>query len=129
MHRNWFWFFILIKTGTVKSKRRGYTPALLGQCCAPDFSHSLSLCHTKFLLFNIQVDLQIAILYEALSLWPWPSTFSSGPRIHLQMKPRGVQLCPTERQDGFPLFTQHGSSGIVGTAWPAHLGLLKADPV
>lgn len=40
-----------------------------------------------------------------------PSTLSSGPRIHLQMKPREVQPCPTERQDAFPLFTQHGSGG------------------
>lgn len=28
--------------------------------------------HNKTLLFNIQVDLQIAFLYEALSLWPRP---------------------------------------------------------
>ena len=61
-------------------------------------------CPGKTLLFNIQVDLQIAFSMKPFHRGSGLSTFSSGPRIHLQMKLREVQPCPTERQDAFPLF-------------------------
>lgn len=90
------------QTGRVKQVER------CGQAAAPRATAGLRtfwilcLCLTKISLFNIQVGLQIAFFYECLSSWP---------RIHLQMKPREGQPCPTERQDAFPLFAQHGSGG------------------
>lgn len=80
------------------------------------------LCSRLFLFFLLFVSLKSHCLTYKLvyklhfSMNPFhcgtgPSTLSSAPRIHLQMKPREVQPCPTERQDAFPLFTQHGSGG------------------
>lgn len=62
-------------------------------------SHSLSFFLTqpvlcilqKILLFYIQVDLQIAIFYESLSLWGFALYIFISVGIHLQMKP--LQKC------------------------------------
>lgn len=80
------------------------------------------LCSRVSLFFSLFVKLKSHCLTYKLiyklhfSMNPFhcgsgPSTLSSEPRIHLQMKPREVQPCPTERQDAFPLFAQHGSGG------------------
>lgn len=77
------------------------------------------LCHSQISLFNIQADLQIAFLYESLSARSRPlHTFIRAKNSFANEAAAGEQPCPTERQDAFPLFTQHGSGGMVGAAWP-----------
>lgn len=48
-----------------------------------------------------------------------PSTLSSGPRIHLQMKPR-EKCSPAPQRDRMPSHCSRsmGAAGMVGTAWP-----------
>ncbi len=89
--------------------------------------HLLSFCPSKIMLFNIQVDLQIAILYESHSLWGFALNIFIILEIHLQMKPL-QEVCPSpvERQDGSPLFLSMGVSeqGRGARAQPAHHGWL-----
>lgn len=86
-----------------------------------------SFCPSKIMLFNIQVDLQIAILYESHSLWGFALNIFISVEIHLQMKPL-QEVCPSpvERQDGSPLFPSMGVSeqGRGARAQPAHHGWL-----
>lgn len=51
----------------VKKKARRH-PAPRATAVPQTFLIHSFLCHTKISLFNIQVDLQIAFLYESLSL-------------------------------------------------------------
>lgn len=59
-----------------------------------------------------------------------PSTLSSGPRIHLQMKPRRSAALPHRETGCLPIvhaaWERRGWSAQPG---PAHLAPLKADPV
>lgn len=71
----------------------------------PLFVTLKSLCLTYKLIYKLHFAM------NSFHCGAGPSILSSGPRIHLQMKPREVQPCPTERQDAFPLFAQHGSGG------------------
>lgn len=88
------------------------------------------LCHTKILLFNIQVDLQIAFLYESLSLWLWPlNTFIRAKNSFANETQRSAAL-PHRETGCLPIvhaaWERRGSSAQPG---PAHLSRLKADPV
>lgn len=88
------------------------------------------LCHTKILLFNIQVDLQIAFFYESLSLWLWPlNTFIRAKNSFANETQRSAAL-PHRETGCLPIvraaWERRGSSAQPG---PAHLSRLKADPV
>lgn len=103
---NHFW----AKTAESEEARR--QRALRATAAPETFCIHSPLCHTKISLFNIQADLQIAFLYESLSLWLRPlNTFIRAKNSFANETPGEVQPCPTERQDAFPLFTQHGSGG------------------
>lgn len=105
-----FKFCSLIKWKSKRVKRYGQ-PAppepLLGSELSEFFVFvSLnSRCLTYKLVYKLHFSMNV------FHCGSGPSTLSSWPRIHLQMKSREGQPCPTERQDAFPLFTQHGSGG------------------
>lgn len=83
-------------------------------CCI----HS-PLCHTKISLFNIQADLQIAFLYESLSLWLRPlNTFIRAKNSFANETPE--KCSPAPQRDRMPSHCSRsmGAAGIVGTAWP-----------
>lgn len=111
-HKNRFFeFSILINRTSQGVKRQDDTlppEPPLGSRLSLFFSFFVTLkscCLTYKLIYKLHFSMN---LFHCGS---GPSTLSSGPRIHLQMKPREVQPCPTERQDAFPLFAQHGSGG------------------
>lgn len=97
------------------------TPCPQRHCCAPDFS-LFFLCHFQISLFNIQVDLQIAFLYESLSLWLWP--------LHTLIRAKNSFANENQRSAALP-HRETGCLPIVCAAWerraspaqpgPAHL--------
>ncbi len=115
------------ESGSEKTRRH---PAPRPTAVLQTFLILFPLCHTKISLFNIQVDLQIAFLYESLSLWLWP--------LNTFIRAKNSIANETQRSSALP-HRETGCLPIVHAAWerrgssaqpgPAHLSRLKADPV
>lgn len=115
------------ESGNEKARRH---PAPRATAVLQTFLIHFPLCHTKISLFSIQVDLQIAFLYESLSLCLWP--------LNTFIRAKNSFANETQRSAALP-HRETGCLPIVHTAWerrgssaqpgPAHLSRLKADPV
>ncbi len=119
--RNSFFFLILHfdKQDESESEKARRHPAPRATAVLQTFLILFPLCHTKILLFNIQVDLQIAFLYESLSLWLWPPQhFHQGQEFNCKWNPE--KFSPAPQRDRMPSHCSRsmGAAGIVGTAWP-----------
>lgn len=115
------------ESGSEKARRH---PAPRATAVLQTFRILSPLCHSKISLFNIQVDLQIAFLYESLSLWLWPlNTFIRAKNSFANETQRSAAL-PHRETGCLPIvraaWERRGSSAQPG---PAHLSRLKADPV
>lgn len=146
-HRNWcrlwdklknndrlsktgFLIFPFDKRDELGSETARRHPAPRATAVLQTFLILFPLCHTKILLFNIQVDLQIAFLYESLSLWLQPlNTFIRAKNSFANETQRSAAL-PHRETGCLPIvraaWERRGSSAQPG---PAHLSRLKADPV
>lgn len=104
------------ESGSEKARRH---PAPRATAVLQTFLILFPLCHTKISLFNIQVDLQIAFLYESLSLWLRPPQhFHQGQEFICKWNPE--KCSPAPQRDRMPSHCSRsmGAAGIVGTAWP-----------
>lgn len=109
--RVFFMFYILINRISQGVKRQGDTQPPEPLLCSRLSVFFLLIVTLKSRCLTYKLIYKLHFSMNPFHCGSGPSTLSSGPRIHLQMKPREVQPCPTERQDAFPLFTQHGSGG------------------
>lgn len=110
------WNLINNKSGSEKAWR---PPAPRATAVLETFRIHSPLCHSKISLFNIQADLQIAFLYESLSLWLRPlNTFIRAEDSFANETPE--KCSPAPQRDRMPSHCSRsmGAAGIVGTAWP-----------
>lgn len=125
-----FQIFHFNKRDESRSEKARRHPASRATAVLQTFLIHLPLCHTKISLFNIQVDLQIAFLYESLSLWLQTLNTFIGAKNSFANETQSSAALPHRETGCLPIvhaaWERRGSSAQPG---PAHLCRLKADPV